>query len=65
MKMETAKVTAAEVEVGHFIPGIDNAYVIDREDVDEFTVKLTANDSNGDELYLEMPSDSLITIGVG
>lgn len=71
-------VKARKVRAGDFLPGIDNGYVVESEPNDgylsypgggrytaampEDTQMITFHDANGDEGYLLLPGNSLVTV---
>lgn len=70
---EQMYVAADEIQVGDFIPGLDNAYVIDVEETDrivnEYNISLsrgnvvvTYNDADGDEGYLILTPTTRVEI---
>lgn len=70
---EQMYVAADEIMVGDFIPGLDNAYVIEVEETDrivnEYNISLsrgnvfvTYNDADGDEGYLILTPTTRIEI---
>lgn len=75
--MQTFEITASEVEEGHFLVGVGNGYVIDvdtRPDVrngddnttmGEGSILITFNDQYGDENYLLIGPDVLLTVSEG
>ena len=69
-------VAAEEVQEGDFIPGLDNAYVVDVEEDADFRdrdniglahdkITLTYNDAEGDEGYLLLTRGTRIEVRRG
>lgn len=61
--MKTKTVKARKVREGDFLPGIDNGFVYEDPQVDEYEVTIEFHDANGDEGRLTLPRNSLVTVG--
>lgn len=70
---ETMYVAAEEVQEGDFIPGLDNAYVVEVEEDADFRdrynvglahdkITVTYHDANGDEGYLLLTEGTRIEV---
>lgn len=71
--LEQMTVAAEEVAMGDFIPGLDNAYVVEVEEDADFRdryniglaqdkITLTYNDAEGDEGYLILSRGTQVTV---
>ena len=73
--MATLKIQADAVQAEDFLPGLDNGYVIEVVENDgyltypgaqgampEDTVIITYHDSQGEECYLLLPPETMLTV---
>jgi hypothetical protein len=58
----TKEVKAKKVRPGDFVPGLDNAYVVEAEQERYDTVRITMHDKDGEEVTLICGDDMLVTV---